>query len=566
MRPKPDRQPLEPGAVKKSWADRVPVALLYPNSYRVAMASLGYHQVYHLINAREEFVCERVVLPESGPPRSIESGKPLTDFEIIAVSISYEEDALNLARMLLAGRVPLDIDARDDYDSPLIVAGGVIAFLNPEPIAAFCDAVAVGEAEVILPGILDRCLDLRDRPRDEILCGLTGVAGVYVPSLYEVGYGDDGGIERRVALSPAAPEAVAHLVAPDLSGPARTRIKCDAAEFGDLMLVELGRGCPHGCRFCAGSFLYRPPRWTPAEAVAAALAERPPGLDRAGLLAAAVTGHPEFQNIREGLAADGLPYSLASLRLDEVTADLLDELVGGGAKSVTLAPEAGSERLRRIINKDLSDEQIEDAMAAIGAAGIRRVKLYFQVGLPTETAADLEACGSLLKKMQAALARGAPGRNWLPQVTVSANPFVPKPATPFQWEAMARPEELRERLGALKQAAGKAGMAFGGSSVPEALFQAWVSRGDRRVGAALAKAVDESLDGRRALKLKMSGLPPADWYLHRERDRAEVFPWDFITHGCDKKFLWGEREKSRSGKLTPPCRPGECKRCAACGG
>ena len=355
------------------------------------------------------------------------------------------------------------------------------------------------------------------------------------------------------------------LVAPSLADPARTRIKCEAAEFGDLMLVELGRGCPHGCRFCAGSYLYRPPRWTPAEAVADALAGRLSGLDRAGLLAAAVTGHPEFQAIRDHLAVAGLPYSLASLRLDEVTADLLDELVGGGAKSVTLAPEAGSERLRRTINKDLSDAQIEAAMAAIGAAGIRRVKLYFQVGLPTETADDLAACGALLKKMQAALARGAPGRNWLPQVTVSANPFVPKPATPFQWEAMARPEELRDRLGALKQAAGKAGMAFGGSSVSESLFQAWVSRGDRHVGAALAQAAEEGLDGRRALKLKMSGLPPAEWYLHRERGRDEVLPWDFIVHGCDKKFLWAEREKSRAGKLTPPCRLGECKRCAACG-
>jgi len=557
--------PLEPGAVRKPWADRVAVALVYPNTYRVAMGSLAFHQVYHLINLRDEFVCERVTLPDTGAPRSVESGRPLTDFEIIAVSISYEEDALNLARMLLAAGVPLTAAERDRRNSPLVLAGGVIAFLNPEPIAPFCDLVAVGEAEAILPGLLDGYLERRHSPREELLPALARLPGVYVPSLYKIDYADDGAIAGRRPLA-TAPERVAHLIAPPQREPACSHIYGGvAAEFGDLMLIELGRGCPHGCRFCAGSYLYRPPRWTPAEAVAAALAGRPAGLHRAGLMAATVTAHPEFDRIRAELARIDMPYSLASLRLDEVTPDLLAEMVGGGAKSVTLAPEAGSERLRRIINKDLSDEQVEAAMAAIGAAGIRRVKLYFQVGLPGETAEDIEACTFLLRRIQIALARGAAGRNWLPQVTVSANPFVPKPATPFQWAAMADATTLRDRLAALKKAAGRAGMTFGGSPISASLFQAWVSRGDRRTAAALALAAGQGLDGRRVMRLAVPGLPPPDWYLHRERPRDEVLAWDFITHGCDKDYLWIEGERAAAGKLTPSCRPGECKRCAACG-
>jgi len=557
--------PRETGAIRKPRGDRITVALCHPNRYQVAMGALGFHQLYHLFNQFDQVVCERAVFdPVPSRPVTIESGTPISGFEIIAFSISYETDLVNLAAMLERAGVPLDAEGRERANAPLVLVGGALAFLNPEPLAPFADAVAVGEAEAILPGLIEALLADRARPREELLRGLARAPGVYVPSLYAVSYFEDGTLKEMHPLTAEAPPRIKRLIMPDLAAdPARTRVFTDRAEFSDLFLIELSRGCPNACRFCSAAYIYRPPRWTPSAAVMEAVAGGRTLRKRAGLVAASATDHPEFAEIVRGLRAAGMDPSPASLRLDQVSAGLLSELKRAGHKTLTLAPEAGGERLRRALNKPISDERILSVMELVGASGLPRLKLYFQVGLPGETIAEAEAVVELVKKIKAALAQGAGKRSWPGRLSLSVNPFVPKPATPLQWEPMAEPGELKKRLNLIARAAGRLGASFSGTSVRESTAQALIARGDRRLAGVIAHAVREDLALARLMK-NPPGSPPLSWFVNRDRDCSELLPWDFIDHGFDRRLLQKEREKFRAGRLTPPCRPGRCRLCAAC--
>jgi len=312
--------PKETGVIKKTRGDRTAVALVYPNSYELAMGNLGFHQVYHLMNMRDDVVCERAVwTPESAVPRTIESDSPLSDFEILAFSVSYEIDAANMIALIKKLGIPPTAKGRAAENAPLVMAGGVMCFMNPEPIAPFCDAIAIGEAEAIIPAMFDTYRKFRSSERDKLLDGLSSVPGVYVPSLYRMDYGSDLGIEARSPIN-GGPPKVHRMVCDNLGeDPARTRVFTEKAEFSDMALIELSRGCTHACRFCAGAFVYRPPRWTPVEAAESALSERLQHREKAGLVAASATDHPWFNRIRSHVKEMGKAHSVASLRLDQAT-------------------------------------------------------------------------------------------------------------------------------------------------------------------------------------------------------------------------------------------------------
>ncbi len=554
------RTPPETGAIKKSHQGRIPAALVFPNTYRVAMGSLGFHQLYHLLNAYPDIVCERVVQDFQG---SIESGLQLPEFEIICISISYESDLANLARMLLCAGVPLDPAKREAENAPLTVAGGVLCFMNPEPLAPFADLVAVGEAEAVLPGLVSAYRERRGAPRKELLEAAARVPGVYAPSLYKVEYKADGTIESRAPLSDAAPEIIKRAVSRSHQ-PARTRVFTGKAEFSGLGLVELSRGCVHGCRFCAAAFVFRPPRWTSPARLDRALIECRAHRDRAGLVSASPTDHPEFDAIRKRVRELGMSHSVSSLRLDQITPELLEDMKECGHRTLTVAPEAATERLRRVINKPFPDGSILKSMETVGASGIKRVKLYLQVGLPTETDEDAQALPSFVSMIKKALSRGAGKRGWATAMSVSVNPFVPKPCTPFQWHPMEDGKSLRYKLDFLKRELRKlGGVAVSGTSAREALAQGLISRGDRRTGRALALAAGSGKSLSRILK-EYDQFPPPEWYAHRQREYGESLPWDLLYHGVSKGLLWSEYQAAFKAKTSPPCRPGRCSLCEAC--
>lgn len=529
--------------------------LAFPNLYAIGMASLGFHLVYGVLNNPPRSSCERAFLPSEdeisehrrtgAPLFALESLRPLHEFDVIAFSVSYEMDYLNVLRMLdLAGLPP----ARRDRDEshPLVVAGGVCATFNPEPMADFFDAFVIGEAEAVLPDTVRVIESGLRMPRSALLAALSEVAGVYVPALYEPRY-DARGRLVEVAASGPTPARVRRAVAGDLSGlPASSELRAETAAFGDTTLVEVSRGCGRQCRFCVSGYVTRPPRHRRAEDMV--------GEGRLGLVGAAVFDHPEAEAICRSIVDAGNEFTVSSVRLESVTPELARLMAAGGQKTLTIAPEAGTRRLRRVINKDCSDEDVAAAVAAASDAGIRRVKLYFMIGLPTETDTDVEATVEMVRR----LAREFSSVRF--QVSVSV--FVPKPWTPFQWSPMERPDVLKNRYRALRRAlTGTRGVAFSGESPRLAAFQALLARGDRRTGCVLVAA--HANGGRYAAAAKECGIDMEEW-LTREREQDEVFPWDHIDVRVDKAYLWREYKRAAEGATTGPCRPRECRACGAC--
>jgi radical SAM superfamily enzyme YgiQ (UPF0313 family) len=558
----------EQGAVYKPGGAPVSVALAYPNTYHVGMSNLGVHQLYAVLNERTDTVCERVFLPDDedlgsfGPGGerlfTLESRRPVREADILAFSVSFEQDYINVVEMLRLAGIPARSSERT-AGHPLLVLGGICTFFNPEPLAGIFDVIVAGEGEEAANELIE-AFRAAGRDRPALLRSLGRIAGLYIPSFYEVLENDDGSVRERRALVAEAPDRIIKRSVRSIDArPAATVIRTPNTEFGDMHLAEVTRGCGRHCRFCMAGYIYLPPRNLSLEQAVAQSVRADDTCGRIGLVGSALSDYPAIDelcaSVRGGL-------SVSSLRADTLGATLVERLARSGHKTISLAPEAGSERLRRVINKGVTEADILAAAGLVFGAGIPNLKLYFIVGLPTETQEDVDAILALAGKVhEVQLERCRPlGR--IGRITLSVNSFVPKPFTPFQWEPMEPVAGLNRKLRSLEKGVRKIGNMHIIHDLPKwELVQAVLSRGGQRTGELLMKA--HELDGdwkaaARALGIDLEALAT------RRRRFDELLPWDFIDIGVRKEYLRTEYERSLEGKCTPPCRVGSCRTCGVC--
>jgi radical SAM superfamily enzyme YgiQ (UPF0313 family) len=557
----------ETGTIRKRWPGHVHVALVYPNHYAVGMANLGFQSVYRQLNDLPQVLCERAFLPEPeerGPvPLTMESGRKLTEFDCVAFSIAFENDYTNVLTILHQAGLPLPSALRG-ASLPLVLAGGAACFLNPEPLAPFIDAFILGEAEAVLVPFFGAFNPQADR-RGFLLHVARNLPGVYVPAFYTVVYGGDGTL---AAFNPIeeVPARVRRVTAPEpVEAATQSVIVTPDTSFEDAYLIEVSRGCPRGCRFCAAGYIYRPPRMRPLALLESALAHGAERSGKIGLMGTAVSDLPDLKSLCAIGRARDLQLSFSSLRADRLDTELVGALKSGRLKTAAIAPETGSERMRRVINKGLDEKQILDAADLLVAGGIPHLKLYFMIGLPTETEEDVTALIALVKRIKHRFLSASRARGRMGEIVVSLNCFVPKPATPFQWVAMEEVGELKRKIKRITTGLKKTPNVRVQTDVPRwAHLQALLSRGDRRVADLLALA--HRNQGNWPQTFKMSPLN-ASFYVNRERLEDEIFPWDFIDHGISRNFLWDEYQRARAAKLSPPCPmdPAACRLCGVCG-
>ena len=531
------------------------VCLTYPNTYPVGMANLGFQAIYGIL-AQSGVAVERAFLPEDRRRpefRTLESGGAPAAFDVVAFSISFETDYVHVLDQLAAAGITLRREDRQERE-PLVVAGGPAVFLNPEPLAEFVDVFLIGEGEEMVPEWLEA---VRSAPADRLgrRQASERIEGAYLPHLWPASPPDRGERER------VRRRYVAQLD----DAPTGSRILAPEAVFGDMYLVEASRGCEWGCRFCAAGYMYRPVRHRSAASLRKTVFEEAlPKRSTIGLVGAEMASHPGIAGLCREIADHGGRASPSSLKADLVSPDLAEALTRGGTGSVTVAPEAGSERMRRVINKNLTESEILRAAELLAGRGVRALKLYSMIGLPTETDDDVIAIARLAEKIRARLPGGV-GR-----ITLSINPFVPKPWTPLQWEPMESLSTVRARARLLsKEARRIPGATVDLESPRDAYWQTFLSRGDRRTADVL-EAVHENGGKfwpvvRRANQDGGLGACPApDHFVHRRLEPDEALPWDFIDHTVDKRYLLAEWRKAMLERETPPCDVATCRSCGAC--
>jgi radical SAM superfamily enzyme YgiQ (UPF0313 family) len=535
----------EQGTIVKPWGSRLPICLCFPNTYHVGMSNLGFQLLYRLLNSLPDVVCERCFLPGQGPGRtsadplvSLESGKPLASFKIIAFSLPFENDFPNLLSMLQLGKIPLHSRERDPRD-PLIIAGGAAATLNPEPLAPFVDIFFIGEGEEALLDFLPLFQE-QGHDRKQLLPEACRIEGIYCPALYEQQYDDEGRLKAFVPLIDAAPLRVKRRWVQDPGLiPSASAIITPLTEFKEMFLMELNRGCPRQCRFCATRAIYRPFR---NRRLATLLQEADQGLQqsrRIGLVGSALGDHTGFTELCAYIVAKGGEIGVSSLRADVVTAERCRLLAASRLRQVTIAPEAGTERLRQVVAKGLTDEEIFAATEALAAHGIANLKLYFIIGLPTETWEDSEGIVTLVKRIRHHMGKG--GKR-VGEITVSIAPFVPKAWTPFQWHPFTEIKILKKKLQAIKKGIAKIPHCRLLHELPKwGYVQTLLSMGDCRVADILLHVLESQGDWTAALKNSYAN--PAFW-VYREKAEHELFPWDFIDHGIKKADLWREYQEA----------------------
>ena len=550
----------EVGYVRKAHDARLRVALAFPNTYFVGMSNLGFQTIYRLFNDQPDIVCERVFLPpkqelrsliESGTRiLSLESQTPIHDFDVFAFSVSFEWDYTNVLTLLRLAGLPLRAEERNERH-PLIVIGGAVTFVNPEPLAPFADVIAAGEGEALVPALVEAVA--ASGSRRELLRALATRRGYYIPSFYDVEYAADGTISAFVPKEDTGAPAVvrkAALKTTDAVDPPSTSIFTPDTEFGSRFLIEVVRGCANLCRFCWAGYNYLPVRAFPTERILELARAARAHSSRAGLVSIALCDHPDIEHILRGLKGMGYSISPASLRLDDLTPTIVSLLKESGERTLTIAPETGSDRLRRVINKTVTNDEILDRAELIFSSGIENLKLYFMIGLPSETDDDLVAIRDLTLQLREIMMRHARSRGRVGRIVGSVNPLVPKPGTTYQWLAMERSQVVEQKMKRLRAlVSGIDNVYFNIKSERHSYYQALLSLGDRRVAAAVEAA--ERNGGQWQSAVREAGVD-GEFYIFRDRSGDRVLPWDIIDGGMKDAFFRGELEKSNRAEWTLP--------------
>jgi radical SAM superfamily enzyme YgiQ (UPF0313 family) len=540
----------EKGTIFKDPGGKVNICLVYPNTYHVGMSNLGFQGIYGLLNRREDVVCERAFLPHekdlneyirtNTPIFSIESKRPLSRFDIVAFSISFENDYPNILKILNIAKIPFGSSERNDYH-PLLIAGGVCCFFNPEPIAPIFDIIFVGEAEESLNEFIDIYSRIQNTgDRRQIKKGAMHIEGIYVPEFYEISHNTDETICKRTLIN-NAPENIKRRYIKDLSlSPITTAIITPEAEFSNMYLIEAMRGCPWRCRFCLAGHIYSPARKKDIDTIRVEIerakklqipSTRKGGL-RIGLIGPSLTDYPFIKDV---LCIEGVDFSITSLRSSEKSAELIE--IMRGHRSVSIAPEAGTERMRMIVNKKITEKDILDTSGLILNSGVENLRLYFMIGLPAETDEDIAGIPGLVKKVRKTSDKG--------NIILSISTFVPKPFTPFQWHPMETLDSVKEKLKFIKKALrDEKGVKIFHDVPKYAHMQGLFSMGDRRVFNVL-KAMVKTDDYRSACFQVGVDM---DYYIFRKKDFNEILPWDFIDAGISKEKLWAEYIEAISQK------------------
>ncbi|MBR4081669.1 MAG: TIGR03960 family B12-binding radical SAM protein [Clostridia bacterium] len=580
----------EMNAVKKNWDDMdLRFAFCFPDTYEVAMSHLGMKILYALINNQPRMLCERVCMPwvdmmqlmaeETVPLFSLESRKPVSEFDVVGFTLQYEMSYTNILAMLKMANIPLRNGERRRED-PIVVAGGPCAF-NPEPLADVIDAFMIGDGEEVMLEVCDIIAAWRKsgEGREHCLKQLAKLKGVYVPSLYDVSYNADGTIASFTPNCEEAPARVEKALVADLDKAFFPEEICVPYTeiIHDRIMLEIMRGCTRGCRFCEAGMLYRPVRERSKETLVryAKALETATGYEEISLSSLSsgdYTCLPELiRELMREFEKQHVAISLPSLRIDSVLKESLEETQKVRKSGLTFAPEAGTQRLRDVINKGVTEDDLMEKVHDAFSGGWSNVKLYFMIGLPTEITEDLDGIAHLAKKcVDAYFAVPKMQRAKGLRVTCSASSFVPKPFTPFQWEPQDTQEMIKDKQAYLRGVLRLKGVTFNWHEPELSLLEACFSRGDRRMGEVLMAAFERGcmLDGwsehfkfdKWMEAFEACGLDPA-FYAYRRREKDEILPWDFVDAGVTKEFLWREKEKADRAEVTKDCRKG----CNGCG-
>jgi radical SAM superfamily enzyme YgiQ (UPF0313 family) len=550
----------EVGYVRKPHGGKLRVALAFPNTYFVGMSNLGFQTVYKLFNAEDDIVCERFFLPPKtelaaqrsagAPVVTLESQTPVGDFDIVAFSVSFEWDYTNVLTLLRLAGIPIWSKDRN-HRHPLVMIGGAVTFVNPEPLAPFADVIAAGEGEALVPSLLRAFHEAADR--EDLLRRLVAERGYYVPSFYDVDYAPNGTIARyQPREGTGAPPIVrkAALKTTEAVDPPATTVFTPETEFGSRLLIEVVRGCANLCRFCWAGYNYLPVRAFPKDRILEIAERAKPYSDRVGLVSIALCDHPEIEEILTALVKMGYAISPASLRLDDLTPTILALLRQSGERTITIAPETGSDRLRRVINKTVTNDEILHAAELIFESGMENLKLYYMIGLPTETDEDLVAIRDQTVQLHDVMLKHARTRGHIGRIVGSVNPLVPKPGTAYQWLPMEGDEVIERKIKRMRTLmAGIDNVYFNIKSERHSFYQALLSLGDRRVSPAIEAA--ERNGGNWRAAVAEAGVD-ANFFVFRDRSADQVLPWDIIDGGMKDSFFRSEFEKGLREEATLP--------------
>lgn len=555
--------------------DSVRVLLVYPNSKDVALSNLGFQRVHTLLNQINGVECDHYSLPvgwssdiQELEPSSIlshERNWSLDQFDVIAFSISFEPDYLNTVLILKYFGIPLERSERV-ASHPLVLAGGSAVFINPEPLAECVDAFFIGEGEGLAEPFFKLLSESKYNDTRDFLKLAAKIPGIYVPQFYSQEYKWDNmvqfkaepGVFKRIKrhwVKEGSPDLCAHSVLHD-----------EVSTFKDMSLMEVTRGCIWACRFCTAGFIYRPPRLPDLKLTYRSLERLLEGqgksISTVGLVGPSVTDHPEILLLARKIVEDGKKLSFSSLRMETLTDELVGLIQKSGQKTLTVAVDGPSERMRRVINKQATDDFIVEKCKFLTDKGILHLKIYSIIGLPGETVEDIDHFIALVERIMEAYVTSCSKRGNIGQVTIGLSPLIPKPGTPFQWHPMESVRSLKNKFMKVRKALARLPhikLSFG--SPNEAYLQTYLSRGDRRVLSFFKTYLANGHDSKKALT---ESNPPADLFVYKQYGKDDILPWDIVDHGYKNDFLWSDYQRGLKEGVTPVCDTAVCKVCGVC--